>query len=434
MPTVRMVLKEIPRIEGHLNLTIHVYEDGGIKVRAEAAEGVRILENILRGMDATDVPDITSRMCGVCHAIHKLTSLKAVENALNIELPEGLSDLRELLAIVGLLQSHVLHLFLFTLPDVLGKDSILELVKADAGTVRNILYLKKLTNTLVRNLSGRSVHMITPCIGGFTKIPSKNDFERASRILNDFKETVKQSLERILSAEYPDLHVAVENLALKDRNLPLLEGNIGDLQGEVHPPEKYASLIKPIAEDYSTARHYVLKKNGGPYMVGALARLNVNKDNLPSEVKSLLRDLGLKLPSLNPFHNNLAQAVELMYFAEKGIRLAEKLAEKPPKTARISFKRKKGSGVAVTEAPRGTLIHHYVLDEDGRVTEANIVTPTAQNYKAIEKAVEKYVSLLLDKGVDNPLQLKNLVEKLVRSFDPCVSCSSRFLKQGKYVS
>jgi len=81
-------------------------------------------------------------------------------------LPEGLSDLRELLAIVGLPQSHVLHLFLFTLPDVLGKDSILELVKADAGTVKNILYLKKLTNTLVRNLSGRSVHMITPCIGG----------------------------------------------------------------------------------------------------------------------------------------------------------------------------------------------------------------------------------------------------------------------------
>jgi len=421
-----VVLEKVARIEGLLNLAVVIKEGKVIETRAEALEGTRLLERILLGRDYEEVPDLASRMCGVCQAIHRVTSVQALEEALGVELPEQLELLRELVAIGGHLQSHILHLYFFVLPDFMGKSSIFELLPSHEQLIRRVLRLKRIANAITEIVGGRAVHPVTPVVGGFTSLPSRPKLERALSLAKTFRDLVKEPARLILSLEAPEFERKTAYVSLKgDGGIPLLRGPVTiSGRGEFRPRE-YEKYIKYITESYSMARHYTLS-DGSEYMVGALARLNNNHPHLSDGARELAATFDVKFPSYSPFDNNRAQALELVHFAERAIDILDTLLESPPGRARVSFEVRRGEGVAVTEAPRGLLVHHYKLDAKGRVTLANIITPTAQNYKNLEADAREFVTALLERGAED---LERKTEMLIRAYDPCVSCSARFFRE-----
>jgi len=422
-------VEKVCRIEGGLNFTVVLGDGYVVETRAEALEGIRLLERFLRGRDYGEVPDIASRMCGVCQAIHRITAVQAIENAFGISLPESLQVLRRLVAIGGLLQSHILHLYIFVLPDFLGYSNIVEMLPRYEGIVRKVLKLKKLANVITEIIGGRAVHPITPIVGGFSKIPSKEDLENILRMAKEFRKELLQVLDPILSLEMPEFRRRARYISVYNgERFPLLNGMLKVDDGSMFEPMKYMYCIQPIREEYSTAKHYLYRINKEPYMVGALSRLNLNHGLLSDSAKDLAKTYGLVFPDYSPFSNNKAQVLELVHFADEAIELAEKLLSGGIGKKSVVFRVEEGEGISATEAPRGLLIHHYKINKMGRVVEANIVTPTAQNLKNLEMDAKDYIEFLLEEN--NVKDIKLELEKLIRSYDPCISCSARFLKEN----
>ncbi|MHA1505896.1 MAG: Ni/Fe hydrogenase subunit alpha [Candidatus Asgardarchaeia archaeon] len=421
-------VRKITKIEGHMNVSIFMKGNEVVEVRAEALEGIRLLERILRGKRYDQIPDITSRMCGVCQAIHRITSIQAIEKAFGIKLPERLKILRKVVAISGHLQSHILHLYVFVLPDLLGCRSIIGVSKKDEGLVREVFTLKKMANRITEIVGGRAVHPITPIVGGFSKIPSRTKLSNALKIAKEFRERSKTLVEKFLEFEFPDFSRKKRYVALHTGdNYPLLEGDVTIFEGSYFSQEEYEKYIKYVTEDYSSARHYILE-SFGDYMVGALSRVNINYSLLSDSAKSMAEKYGMKFPSHSPFDNNRAQALEIIHFGEELVELLETalLKKAAERKKAVEFKVRKGEGVSITEAPRGLLVHHYVINDKGYVENANIITPTAQNYKSIEGDVRNYVPWVIEKDYG---PIEESVESLVRAYDPCVSCSARFFRE-----
>ena len=413
-----VIIEEITRIEGHLNFTIELGEH--IRAKAEAMEGIRLLEDILVGKYYWDIPDITSRMCGVCQAIHRLTSIQALEDAFNIELPYELGIARELVAIAGHIQSHILHLHFFVLPDLHYKRSIIDLIPSHKELVMKAIRVKKVMDEIVKLYGGRVVHPITPVVGGFAELPSK---DISSQYLNKLKKVYRDAVEiteAILNVSWPDFKRETAYLSLKGKGIPLLNGTL-HANGLSFIAKDYEKYIKAVIEEYSTARHYLL--NNREYFVGALARLNNNYNELSENAAELMEKYGYKFPSANTFHNNVAQALEIIHYIDRAIEILKELSSTDVKKTMVKYNVTEGYGVSATEAPRGLLIHAYKVDNNGRIVMARIITPTAQNYKNMERDVEAYVELM----VNNNGIVKRDIEMLIRAYDPCVSCSARFI-------
>jgi len=421
-------LESIPKIEGHLNFTVIVEDNKVVKAQAEALEGVRLLERLLIGKKYYEIPDITSRMCGVCQAIHKVTAVQAVEKALDIQLPETLNMLRELVVIGGHLQSHILHLYAFVLPDFLGYKSIIDMLPKHKKTIKKIFMLKKLANNITEIIGGRAVHPITPIVGGFSRLPSRHELEITLNQAKEFKRHVNEIAELILSIEMPKLERKTKYVSLYNgKDIPLLSGSVKIYNELVFNPEEYEQYLESITETYSMARHYLIKTGKEPYMVGALARLNNNHAYLSDAAKELAKKYSVKFPSYSTFDNNKAQALELVHYIEKAMEINETLLDNIPRVGRVKYKIKEGNGVSITEAPRGLLIHHYKVDANGNIQEANIITPTAQNYKNMEADATAYLPQIIINKKKEEIEFE--LEKLIRAYDPCVSCSARFYRE-----
>ncbi len=420
-------LEHIARIEGHLNFTVIVKDKGVIEAKAEALEGTRLLERLLIGKSYLEVPDIVSRMCGVCQAIHRLTSVQALESAFGITLPEELEKLRKIVAIGGHLQSHILHLFMFVLPDFMGYRNVLEMLPEHGSLVSKAFRLKKIANDITEAVGGRAIHPVTPVVGGFSKLPSRRALEVSLNRAREFKKLAEELLPSILSLEMPEFERKTRYVSLyHGGEFPLLRGSVKVSEGWSFKPLEYEEHIEYITERYSTARHYVLKEGKAEYMVGALARVNINYDFLSDTAKAAAETYGLKYPNYSPFENNKAQALEILHFADEMVDLIEDVLFRPAKSEKVDFKVKAGEGISITEAPRGLLIHHYKVDGRGRLEEANIITPTAQNYKNMEADLAAYTAKLIPNGVED---LEFELKKLIRAYDPCVSCSARFFRE-----
>ena len=427
MNNERLIVKEIARIEGHLDVALYISENEIRQVRAEAVEGTRILERVLIGKSYMEVPEITSRMCGVCSVIHKVTAVQAIENALGIELPSELKNIRELTVIGGHIQSHILHLFFFVLPDLLRKTNIFDIAKQNVDLVKRVIELKRLANKIIEILGGSRVHPIAPIPGGVSKQIRRSELSKVLDIISNMKKVAPDIVRVFLEIELPSFSKQNIYVALHDgKSVPLLEGNIMISNDGIYKPEEYPKLLIATRESYSVAPHYVLAKSQQDYMVGALSRLNHNHDYLSLSAKELCKEYNLKFPMHTPFANNTAQAVEIMHFIDKAEEIINNLLENPPRENIVKFDIKEGDGIAVTEAPRGLLIHHYRINSVGKVIWANIVTPTAQNLKSIEANAKAYGEEVLKKGYDIKLE----IEKLVRAYDPCLSCAARFYKES----
>ncbi len=386
----------IAKIEGHGSLKID-WDKNSVKLHVD--EGERLFEGILVGRPAEEAHWITSRICGVCPIAHNLASLNAVENALGIKISETSKLLRDLMQCGQMIQSHVLHLFFLALPDYIGLDRGTELVKKEPKLFKQALTLKEMADEIAYVIAGRNVHPTTTTIGGFHKAPSKKDLEKLLEKLNMAEEAVEQTLNFFSGLQYPELKVDLELVSLQD-------GKIVSNKNKSVPIEEYKQNIEEELRDYSTAKFG--KFQNREIMVGALARLSFkeNKYNLDFS---------------NPFYNNLAQAIEISEFHKKAIKIIEKLLSMEPKNdIAAPVENPSLKGIGTIEAPRGGLYHEIHLDDKQNIIYANIITPTVQNLTSIEKSAQALLEQT--KNFENKRR-GELLNMLVRAYDPCITCS-----------
>ncbi|MFX1575649.1 MAG: Ni/Fe hydrogenase subunit alpha [Promethearchaeota archaeon] len=424
MAKVTFDVKHIARVEGHGNLLVEVKKGKKPRVEMQITEGTRLFESFLRGHTYDEVSHIMSRICGICSQSHAVAALRGVEAAMQIEPSEETIALRKLMLIGDMLESHALHINFLALPDYLGARNVIELLPKYQEEVSRALRLKKLGNDLMGLIGGRHTHALCAVIGGFTHVPSKTQLKSMRQSLKGAIADAKDQIELLASFSEPQLIRQSQYLALKNlAEFPLHDGALTTDTGLEIPEDDYPSLIKERNVPYAHAKFSEIE--GTPYFVGALPRLNVASNQLLDEAKTMMHQVGFKIPSYDSFHNNVSQAIEYLHYVEQAIVIIEELADKNLKAGTIDYKVRNGSGAAAVEAPRGLLIHDYSIDEKGKVTAANVITPTAMNYSNIEADVHALIRQLQGKShEETELQLN----MLIRAYDPCISCSVHYLQ------
>lgn len=417
----RITLNHITKIEGHASLDLKIREGKIEKCHLEAVEGSRYFEGMLKGRNFTEAPEITSRICGICSCAHVTCSTMAMENAIGFKPSTRTIMLRELVMIGERIRSHATHLYFLALPDFLGYESALSMAGKYKKELEVALRMMKVGNDLIKLNAGRDLHPIALQIGGFLKEVKDEDLQRIKERLKGMIPDAVTTVNLFAKLKVPDFHRDTEYFSLTDlNNYALLYGNVTS-QSRSFKPDDYHEYLAEYHEPYATSNFVV--KEGKSMMVGALPRMNNNYKQLKGTAKKLLEKNKIKFPSTNPFHHNYAQALELVFFAERAVELINNM----PKNYKMPEKLepKAGRGVAAIEVPRGTLWHEYELDEKGDITYANIVTPTAQNLRNLQDDIREYVPRLLDMKKD---EIALEIEKLIRAYDPCFSCSTHFLK------
>jgi len=391
-------------------------------VELRVVEGARYFEGILVGRSAADAHYIASRICGVCSQAHQVGALRAIEKALGVKVSEQTTKLRELLLLGDILESHILHLYFLALPDYFGYSSALEFANRDPSVLRTALKLKQVFNRIERLIGGREVHAITPVVGGFTVLPPQDEVNSVLKELEAVKGYVKKVPRLFGRLDTPSFERGSEHIALaRDSGSMFVEDEIVTFKSNrVFNAEDYKDNIKEYVDKSTTAKEALFL--GESYMTSALSRLNIHHALLSAESQKLVEASKLKFPSNSPFANNFAQAIEVVEFYNRTLELLHGLKIKQEKP--IPFRAKAGRGVSATEVPRGILFHEYELTSRGNVRRCNIITPTSQNLHNIEVDVKQFLPTILDM---HESKIKLELEKLIRAYDPCISCSTHFL-------
>jgi len=417
---------EVPvlaRVEGEGELHIKVKAGKILDLKLRIPEPPRLFEGFLRGRHFMEVADITARICGICPIAYQMSATHALERALGIQIHPSIRALRRLFYCGEWIESHALHIYFLHLPDFLGCQDAFEVAGINPDAVKMALRLKKIGNELVRVMGGREIHPVSACVGGFYRVPKKAELDA---LLPDLSWALEASLKTVTltaSLEFPDFEQDYEYVALSHpEEYAFNEGRIVSNRGLDIDASEFEEHSVEQHVKHSNALHSVMRERGS-YHVGPLARFNLNYAQLTPEARRAAEEAGLKPPVLNPFRSIIARAVELVFACEEAIRIIE--SYEPPPSPRVEARPRAGSGMAATEAPRGLLYHRYSVDENGLITAARIVPPTAQNFRRMEEDLWSYVPRLLD--LDND-QIAWRAEQAVRNYDPCISCATHFLK------
>lgn len=418
---------EVPalaRVEGEGALYIRMKGGNIADIELNIYEPPRFFEGFLRGRYFQEVPDITARICGICPVAYQMSSVQALEMAMGVNIAPDVRSLRRLLYDAEYIESHALHIYLLQAPDILGHQSALSLAEVAPDLVKKALRLKKVGNELLRAIGGRSVHPVNTCVGGFYRWPRIDKIKALIPDLEWGLEAAKETARWAAELSYPEFEVHdYEYVAVHHAD------EYGILSGDILSSTGKQVTVLEFAENYleSHVRHsnalHSHTAEGLTYIVGPLARLNINHEQLGPEAQQILEETGVELPINNPYKMLLARSVELVEVYAEALRLAGVYDPKGP--SHIEITPRAGEGHGVSEAPRGLLYHQYVVDEKGMILHARIVPPTAQNLARIEADLWK----LAPQVIALPQEEATLAcEHLVRSYDPCISCATHFLK------
>ncbi|MCV7379192.1 Ni/Fe hydrogenase subunit alpha [Mycobacterium alsense] len=411
----------LTRVEGEGALHVTLRNGALESVQLNIYEPPRFFEAFLRGRAHTEPPDLTARVCGICPVAYQVSACNAIEDACGVRVGDELAALRRLLYCGEWINSHVLHIYLLHAPDFLGYPDIITMARDHPQVVERGLSLKKAGNRLMEFVGGRAIHPINVRLGGFYSTPTRSDFtpiaEQLRRALDDALVTV----EWVSGFEFPDLEFDHELLALTaSGRYPIENGSIARSAGPSFPVAEFSAHIAESQVPHSTALHATL--DGGRYLTGPLARFALNSSALSPIAAQAAARAGLSAECRNPFRSIVVRAVEVVCAIEEALRIIDEY-ERPSRPF-VEVAARAGVGHGVSEAPRGLLYHRYRIGEDGLVSAATIIPPTAQNQAAIEADLARLVSgnLSLDDAA-----LTALCERLIRSYDPCISCSAHFL-------
>jgi sulfhydrogenase subunit alpha len=422
----------ITRVEGHGNINVSIRDGVLEKCEWSIPEAPRFFEAMVVGRSWNELHHITSRICGICSIGHTLASLKATEAAMGIQISEQDLKLRKLALHAENLQSHILHLGFLVLPDLMGVGSVIPLASTNLAEVKIVLQLHRTANEMSNLLCGRTTHPQRLIPGGFSKIPSIKELTTLRTKLQDSIPNLQAvaGLFKSLAGNFPAFERETEFIALSDQSeYALYDGQLASTDTGTAPVNEYLTYTNEYVVPQSTAKW--AKHNRESYMVGALARLNLNYRRLSPLAKKTAEMFDLKPTCHNPFMNNIAQLVEVVHSVEDSVRLINDLEaaglKGQPDYNNPNIKVKAGKGVGAVEVPRGILFHDYSYNDAGVCTKANCIIPTNQNHGNISLDMKALVPQVVNK---QQKEIELALEMLVRAYDPCISCSTHVVKVG----
>jgi len=413
----------LARVEGEGALELHI-EDGAITdLKLRIFEPPRLFEKFLEGNSPQQIIDRVARICGICPVAYQMTAVQAIERAAGLSVTPWVADMRRVFYCGEWLQSHALHLHLLAAPDFFQCASVAELATLQPQTVRRGLRLQTLGNDLIALFGGRSVHPLGVCPGGFFRAPVEAAVSAMRERLVQARQEAVELLHWVAGWSVPDSEQEFVAMALSDPHCYAIEQ--GDLQisdGRHLPVEAFETEFQEHQVAHSTALHCLYQ--GQPYLVGPLARMNLNGAMLPDEIQAVLAEVGNPFPSRNMFHSALARAAEILLVITEAGRLLTDYAR--PGESHADCPPASGVACAATEAPRGLLWHRYRFDEAGRARDIRIVPPTSQNQARIEQDLFRTLTTYgLEHSAD---ELRVMGETVIRNYDPCISCATHFLR------
>lgn len=443
----------VTRIEGHAQVFLDLADNGTLESARMVVNELRGFERILVGMEADRMPHITARICGVCPTAHHLAASKALDDAAGVDPPPAAKLLRELLCMGHLIHSHALSLFVLQGPDlVLGIDAdpairnIVGVVNAVPEVAKKALRLRSVGQKINETVGGRGVHPVTSVAGGITfKLDQDNHrqlcslTDEAMTLVTELAGVAKSLLFKLLDA-HPTLlktwtlpthymgTVKKGKLNFYDGLLRVIDEK-GDLCSEF-PTRDYDRHLAEKTLDWSYMKPVFMRKGEAmvPYRVNTLGRINCADDMetplASAELAAFRKAFG------RPCHLTVmhiyARVIELLYVCEKAQQIVHDQALWGETQAPVKFKG--GRGVGHVEAPRGTLIHDYEIDDEGIVRSANLIVATQQNYDSINQSIKQAAeSHVVGKSSD--AALLNAIEFSIRCYDPCLSCATHAVGQ-----
>jgi len=454
MSAQKITIEPVTRIEGHAKVTIHLNEAGDVERAYLHINEFRGFEKFCEGRMYFEMPSITPRICGICPVSHHLASAKACDQIVGAEPPRPASLLRELMHMGQIIQSHGMHFFELAGPDLLlGFDAdpairnVVGLIQANPEVAVKAVRLRKYGQEIIHTLGGRKVHPNFAIPGGVNKAlkPAERDEILAGwqealettqlgiAIIKDWAARNKEDIDKF--AVFPTGYFG---LVTPQGGLELYQGDcrLIDQKGnllEQFPATRYLDYIQEHVEDWSYLKFPFYKKMGWPkgvYRVGPLGRLNVADridTPLANEEWKLFRSLNGGKPVENTLHYHYARLIEALFAIEK-VRVL--LDDPDILSTEIQNTRKdfNPEAVGVIEAPRGTLLHHYWVKENGQIERVNLIVSTGHNNYAMSTAVDSVAKTYIS-GQKVREGLLNRVEAAVRAYDPCLSCSTHALGQ-----
>jgi len=421
--TVAIHVPVLARVEGEGALDLRI-DDGNItQLRLRIFEPPRFFEKFLEGRHYTEIPDLVARICGICPVAYQVTAAQALEKLFNVDIGPWSRDMRRVFYCGEWIQSHSLHIHLLAAPDFFGCDNAIELAKIAPDEVRRGLRIQALGNELMDLFGARSVHPVGVRIGGFHGAPALSRIKDMREKLRAALPEAEALIRWAATIAVPQDDQAFVSVATRHpADYAIETGDIAASDGLSIGTDAFDEHFAEQHVPHSTALFSTYHQQ--PYLVGPLARLNLNHDRLPESVKVLLAESGLVLPSRNLFHSLLARAVEILLALHEALRLLD--VYRVPDSPWVAVTPRAGVATGCTEAPRGLLWHRYEMDADGRVVNARIVPPTSQNQGRIEEDLRLS---LLNFGLDQPDDALRLhCEKVIRNYDPCISCATHFLR------
>lgn len=417
-----MIIKinHVAKMEGHAGFMASVIQGDVKTAKLEVQEGIRLIEGVLIGRHFKDMPIVAQRICGICPVVHNLTAVKAVENAMQVEVSEETEKLREVLELGQIIHSHGLHLFFLSLADFLDIDNDIKLVQVYPEETKKAIKIREYGLEIVKIIGGRAVHPLTNEVGGFKKIP---DREGLKKLVRDSKSILEETLELgefFKKINLPKFSRSTEYVSLsKKGQYAIYDGDVVSNLGLHIPVNKFENNFHELQRQKEVIKR--MEHGGKSYMVGAIARININRSRLRPEAREYLDGLHWKFPNYNPFNNILAQMTELIHCVSESERLIKQLLNSDlNKVLTQEYAIKEGSGAAAVEAPRGTLYYHVDIDAKGYVKNVNIITPTAQFLSNLEDDIAEYIPSIIklnDKARERKLR------GFIRAYDPCISCA-----------
>jgi coenzyme F420-reducing hydrogenase alpha subunit len=421
----RFEVKALTRVEGEGALRVTVRNNAVEHVELNIFEPPRLFESFLRGRAIHEVPDITSRICGICPVAYQMSSCHALEKALGLTITPEIRALRRLLYCGEWIESHALHVHLLHAPDFLGYESGISMAVDHRGTVERGLRMKKIGNEVLGILGGRAIHPINVTVGGFYRAPPRKALKALLPDLEWGLNAAVETLRLVAGFDFPSFRQSYEFVTLKHPDeYPMNEGRVVSSRGLDIAVEDYEQHFSERHVPQSTALHSVMLPEEKHYLCGPLARLNLCLDQLPPIARREADTCGIAWPSSNSFESIVARGIEMIAAFEMTVEIVKDYNAEPAQS-RIEFTPHAGEGCHATEAPRGLLYHRYRIGDDGLIAEAKIVPPTSQNQGQIEDDLRDFVPTVLD---CDDAEATRRCEHLIRNYDPCISCATHFLR------
>jgi coenzyme F420-reducing hydrogenase alpha subunit len=422
-----ITLESITKIEGNAGLKVTVQDGQVSDLKFIISDYRRFYTQAVKGKPMITVPSFLSRICGTCSVSHLFAALEAVERSQGIINTEQTMTLRRLGYDALMIRDHALHLYFFCMPDALGIDSILDIPDDANDYGHQLLHdsfdIKQLGTDLSNAILGAAIHAPLPTVGGFLRLPDPSKFPELIDRLENIRPAVLRGIKLFYDWKV-ELKRNSDYMCLRnDARYDYIEGDVINTNGRRVPEAQFHDFLKSVVIPYSQAEGYVFSDSHEDYLVGSLARINLNMDLLHPRTKADAAPFMGFFPSNNVYDNDLAQAIEILQAVDDAIDILktiqikdEKPVTKPPQA---------GTGVGVIEAPRGILYHMAKVNERGIIEDYDVIVPTAQNQINIENDLKKFFNENIDRDQN---ELKIDAEKIIRAYDPCMSCATNFLK------